>query len=240
MDPNEGQRHSRFHLDRYLTGELSADDAAAVATHLTEADEAHFDAVRQARAQLPPFDAHQIRSRAQRPANNTAWYRAVGAVAALAALVLIGLRLSQPAPADNWVQFRGAGLYVYTVANGEPVPYGGEPLGEGDTLAFQVTPRDHEGVVLLSIDGTGTLTVFFPAEGDAPVPLPPNGPRTPLPTTVVLDGAPGPEVFVAVFDHSVAEAEAYAAERYREGGADGLLAWADERDDVDAVEVERR
>ena len=56
----------------------------------------------------------------------------------------------------------------------------------------------------------------------------------------MLDGAPGPEIFVAAFDTDVAAARAALTDTWSNGGASAVLAWADGREDVDAVAVERK
>lgn len=238
---NEGERPSRLQLDRFLTGELSSAEAAEVAARIGEREELHLAAVKRARAEVPPFDARAIRARGgPRPANNTRWFGVFAAVAAVAATVLLGLRLSTPVPSAE-VQFRGeGGLEVYALHGAELALYAGEALGQGDVLGFQVTPGEHSGVVVLSVDGTGAVSVFYPAAGDAPEPVAAGAAHAPLPDSVTLDGAPGPEIFVAVFDRPVSEARALVAARYQEGGARAVLEWADAEAAVDAVEVQRR
>lgn len=130
-------------------------------------------------------------------------------------------------------------LSIHVAQGGQLYPYEpGSPVGAGDVLGFRVTPGAHRGVVLLSVDGTGMVSVFFPAEGVDPVPL--TGPgAVELPGTVMLDGAPGPEVFVAVFDVPATDAKELVRTTYWQDGHAGLRRLGT-RADVAVAEVKRR
>ncbi len=88
-------------------------------------------------------------------------------------------------------------------------------------------------------DGGGAVSLYYPERGDEPVAIDPYGRRV-LEGSIVLDDAPGPEVFIAVFGADSAgdvldELEAI----YGEEGWRGLLAWAREDAGVDALLVEK-
>jgi len=178
------------------------------------------------------------------PANDPQGFRWMGPIAlvfAAAVALVVGVpRLTRTDPPD--VLFRGGEqLTVYEVHGDAQSPYEpGRALGEGDVVGFGITTAGHDSVVLVSIDGTGQLAWFFPqAVGGAPVPLETEG-VVALPQSITLDGAPGPEVFVAVFDQTPAEAAAEVERAYAEGGHEGLVRWAETTPGVDAVEVTRR
>ena len=61
-----------------------------------------------------------------------------------------------------------------------------------------------------------------------------------LPGSLTLDGAQGPEVFLAVFAHSPSEAKDAASRTWQSGGHEALTEWAGTTDHVEAVVVERR
>ncbi len=251
--PNDGSRPSRLQLDRYATGELSADEAARLEASLDDPSRAHLAAVEQARADLPPLDVAALRRRAvvepaaplAAPANDTRgfrgwWMTGLALAAAVALLVLAPRAFVDPEPSD--VIFRGGDLLtMYVVDGGDQEPYvPGTPLGEGDAVGFAVDATGHTSVVLVSVDGDGTLSVFYPEQiADAPHALSGVG-RVALPELVTLDDAPGPEVFVAVLDRPTEEAASEVQRIYQDGGHEGLLAWAAEAAGVDAVEVTRR
>ncbi len=71
----------------------------------------------------------------------------------------------------------------------------GVALSAGDRLQFKVTTtRTH--LALLGVDGTGTVSRYLPVGGDVSAEFVPGNAR-PLSDALVLDDAPGPEVFVA-------------------------------------------
>ncbi|MFT4624312.1 MAG: hypothetical protein ACI8PZ_002971 [Myxococcota bacterium] len=238
--PNPGDRPSHLELDRLATGELSPTERAALEARLTRASHDHLAEAREASA--PPLDLAAVRARAstlhaaaaEPPANRPwAWLSAL-AVAAAALLVLVPLALT---PEPEWDGLRGGGgLDLFEVRGGSAVPYDGAPLAAGAALGLQVHRGGHDGVVVLSVDGAGEVSVYWPESGTAPRPL--SEPSARL-GTVVLDDAPGPEVFFAVYDTSVPAARAAARAAWEQGGVVGLRAWA-ESGAVERVEVPRR
>jgi len=255
MSPNEGTRPSRLQLDRYATGELSASESAAIEAWLADHPEgrAHLDALEAAKTKVRPFDASAMRRSALQvlpeapgipaPANHPfPWRLVVGVAVALAALWwLVPSIVSRPDdPESHDIRFRGAGVLALHVLDGDAlVPWAGEALGEGATVGFRVAPGDHHRVTLLSVDGAGTVTVFYPVAGEVPEALPSGVADVPLPLTVTLDAAPGPEVFVAAFDTDPATAEQAVRAAWQSGGAAGVADWA-KAHDADAVAVEKR
>jgi hypothetical protein len=253
IDLNPGDRASRLELDRLATGELTADEAARVTDRLTPDGRAHLEAVRN--LNLPPLDVAAVRRRAAAlPADpvvappavpvaaNTTWAY-VGVFLTLAAALLVVARLAwTEAPSGGGdVRFRaGDALEVVQLVGGAPRDYAaGTPVGEGDVLGFRVQATGHEAVVLLSVDGRGQATVFWPESGEAAEPLSGDG-LVALQGSVVLDDAPGPEVFVAVYDQDVPAALRLVSDAWADGGAPAVLAVADAEPGVHAIEVTRR
>jgi len=99
-------------------------------------------------------------------------------------------------PPDVPIRLKGAvDLSFYVMQEGSVHPgVEGEVLREGDRIQFTYLAAGHESVVLLSIDGDGVVTVFYPEVGEDPEPVVPDGPRV-LEGSIELDDAPGPEVF---------------------------------------------
>jgi hypothetical protein len=94
-------------------------------------------------------------------------------------------------------------------------------------------------MVLLSVDGTGHWTTYYPATGSTPARVAPRPQE--LPESIQLDAAPGPEVFVTFFGvTTVEEAMTMAESAYRNGGIDGLQDLARERDDIEVSVIRRR
>lgn len=256
LTPNEGDRPSRLVLDRYATGELVGAERERVEAWLADHPEgrAFVAEGEAARGRVRPFDADAIRRSALQvlpeapgiptPANrHFPWRVVIGFAAAVAALVLLVPRLVVTPvddPESSGIRFRGGEVLTVHVLQGESlVPWDGRALGEGDTVGFRVTPGDHDRVALLSVDGAGTVTVFYPVPGESPVALPSGVADVPLPLTVTLDAAPGPEVFVAAFGADAEAARAALSAAWRSGGAAGVADWA-KAHDADAVVVEKR
>jgi hypothetical protein len=253
LSPNDGSRPSRFLLDRYSAGELDADEAATVEASFDAQSRLHLAAVAAARDGLPVIDVAELRRRAIRSdvaeaqplpaaANDTKGFRWIGPLGlALGAAVATFLVLARPTEAPD-ILYRGSDLLsVYEVHGVERDAYvPGHALGEGDVVGFAVDATGHQTVVLVSVDGDGHLSALFPEDvRDPPYPLAGQG-LVPLSDLVTLDGAPGPEVFVALFDRPTVRATSEVEAAFRNGGHAGLVRWADATAGVDAVEVTRR
>lgn len=258
---NQGTRPSQLDLARLYTGELQGAEKQQVEAYLLRQPEAAelLDEIEAARDHVPPFDARDIRRRAgtlteapaaQEPANkpfNLAWFALpLGLLAASAAALVLVPGLFPPgipdAPRGDHVGIKGpSDMQLFALHDGALRPYEGEALGEGDVVGFRVHPGLYGGgVVVLSIDGEGTPSVFYPTSGPFAHPIAADTGITPLPGTVVLDDAPGPEVFVGVFGKDVEEAYAWAWAAYEGGGHDGLVRWAEDTPWADAVTVTRQ
>ncbi len=257
---NEG-RPSKLELDRYATGELSEEEVSALEARLDDRARAHLAALEQVRSEVPPLDLAALRARAaaltdpvealisepapeQPPANNARGWRWLGpsllSLAAAAALWLGVARLTGPEPEILIPRTSGGALVVHQAVGGRLSEYApGTPVGEGDVLGFQVDATGHRGVVVLSVDGTGAVSMFFPDSGPDPLPLQGQG-LIPIDGTVILDGAPGPEIFLALFDTSPQDATTLVQRTFSAGGHEGLLELARSSAKIDAVEVSRR
>ena len=246
--PNDGDRPSLLELGRLAAGELDDAQASALRDRLDADSQRTLDEIEAARGQMPAFDAEALRRRAatvvQAPSPtpapaNRAW---LGAFVALAAALLVGLAVALQPPATvepTDIAFRsGDALQVYVLQGRSLVAWEGQALGDRAVVGFQVHATGHDGVVLRSVDPSGAVTTFWPAEGDEAEPLAGAG-MVPLKGSVTLDDQEGREVFVAVFDHDVPLAEAKVRQAHELGGTDGLLRWADEAAGVAAVAVER-
>jgi hypothetical protein len=149
--------------------------------------------------------------RYQRGRLRVAWSRqalAYSAAAALAAAALVlavvqPWRDGAPNPADDGaaaVRVKGAvALDLYALQDGDVIE--AEPgvvLRPGDRVQFTYSsgPLDH--LIVLGVDGRGTLSRYYPERGADSLAVAP-GSRVVLEDSLVLDDAPGPEVFVAVF-----------------------------------------
>lgn len=103
----------------------------------------------------------------------------------------------------------------------------------GDEVRFILTgvPDDHSHVLIVSVDGAGVATVYFPYGGTRSAPVPGPG-RWEVPGSIVLDGTLGPERVFALFSKqplAVAELEP-ALRRLGRAGKNALR-------DVQALDV---
>lgn len=189
-------------IDRYLAGELSAEDAAAferraenddrLATRLTEL-RADADATRDA---LPPLPAA--------PRRNVP----LAAIFALAAGVLLALFVGrslldssgaeQPQPPRvAATRTKGQAHLTLYVRRGERVfTFAGESLHPGDGLAFAYTAPQDGHVALFDLDGTEAACIYPENGTTAPAPA---GVDVELDVAVELDGSASQESIVAVF-----------------------------------------
>ena len=257
---NTGSRPSRLALARHATGEARLPDAL-----VAQPDAAAFLASLEAeRARVEPFDFEVLRARSERlgdeapPTSATApWWRRTWFAAPVLALAaaLFAVRAPDPAarpPADATDaaastppesgpnRLKGEADLGFYVLRGDRV-YPGDPsetFRAGDRLQFTYR-GPYSSLVLLSVDGDGRLTVFYPEAGERGVPLVP-GDRHVLDGSIVLDDAPGPEVFLGFFGDgwTVSRAREAALAAYASGGAAALVALADEPS-VSAVPLER-
>lgn len=231
MTPNEGDRPSQLTLARYATGELDAATRTEIARWLEEHPEgrAWLAELEAARSDVPAFDAAGVRSRAAihvpEPANRPFPWRLLAPILVAAAVLLVLLPRIRHPDETAGIRFKGnETLFVHELGSGE--------------LGFEVHPDGHTSVSLLSVDGRGRVTVFFPEPGESAA-LDPGAAEVPLPFTVTLDDAPGPEIFVALFDADPAAAQALVSRTFQAGGAAAVEDLA-ARDDVDVVVVPRR
>jgi len=240
---NPGTRPSRLLLARHATGELSGDTSpSSPDTAGAAAWRAGLDANR---PRVEPFDMEVLRARAARLEDTTeprtrpapAWRRwlLLAPVLAVAMAVFLAVR---PGPTNRLKGNADLGFYVL---RGDEV-YPGDPdatFRAGDRLQFTYRAA-HDRLVLLSIDGDGRLTRYFPEAGEVGVPIIP-GDRHVLDRSILLDDAPGPEVFLGFFGDawSVQQATALAERTYADGGADALVALSAEDPSIAALLLEK-
>lgn len=166
------------------------------------------------------------------------WPRLRVAVAALAAgaaaLVLTLLMLPSPPDADpnrvKGITDLSAGL----LRDGEVSQIEeGTVLRPGDEIQFRVDMGEHDHLVVVGLDGTGTVSVYQPRDGGSSLPVEPGAGRT-IDGAFRLDAAPGPEVYVAFFTDEPIESR-LAAQVVERWAADGGVATVLERAEAGAL-----
>jgi hypothetical protein len=197
-------------LERYLASAL--DEAARVwverqleASEVDRARLAELRADSEALLLRHPPAAFAARLEAAGRGPGRAWRRwglVLGPVLAASLAVFGGVLLVGPggveSPGPEYVAKGGVvfGVYRQRAEGGVPLRPG-EVLGEGDVLQFEVKAGASGYVAVLSRDGAGRVTVYYPYGGDAAVAHAPGQPL--LPGAIELDGTPGTEQLYALF-----------------------------------------
>lgn len=242
---NDGSRPSRLAISRQLAGE-----APLPAPH-ADAPEVQDWGAQVAAARPPAFDPAALRARAaalrdEAPAPATSgvvlpfarraapW---VGALAALAAALFLVVR----PPERDGSRLKGeTRLEFYVQRDGHS--FDGDPDAEvrpGDRLQFAFHPGAYGTVVLVGVDGTGTVQTYWPDDGGAPLAATP-GERQLLDGSIQLDDAPGPEVFVAGFaGQAPAALAAEVGDAWEAGGVEAIVALDEARPDLAILVLEK-
>ncbi len=227
---------SPWRLERYLADDLPSGERSEVAAALRSdpALAARLNALKGADAAFEaahPWEsvAADLRVRSEAvdplPARRRSWRRWFAVlVPVAAALALLMLRPAED-PARSANRLKGGGLSAMQLVEGVAQPLAaGEVLGEGAQIQLRVTTA-HPWMILLGVDGTGTVSRYEPVGGETSAPISP-GQGVPLSDSLVLDGSPGPEVFVALFSPEpmlVEDAEQALHDRVQDQGPRALL-----------------
>ncbi len=189
-------------LTAWFCGEGSPEERERVSAHVQncvacrrrverlEADKAAF-------LQAMPFGESVARS----VAGGAGWLRPLYAVAALLVVaVSVGVVYRQGSAPEG---FRSKGgqpsvaMYVRS-AQGEPEVRGSGVYFPGERVQLTYSVGEEQYFALLGIDEGGTISTYFPAEGDSAMLLVP-GRDVPLPRSIELDEYLGRECYLAVF-----------------------------------------
>jgi hypothetical protein len=219
----DAQEHlSALVLDRRALGDLSEGETRAMDIHLEGCGlcrgrlAAQQESFQKFEQYVLPAVLPAIRIRSQGwwqrlPAWRLAW--AVPAVAAVALAVVVlphGLQREEAGnqPRDviavkggpNLQTFVKRGTQVFAAADGVL-------LMPGDALRFVVQSGGLPYLLIVSRDGAGQLTVYYPFGGTQSAELKSEG-RNQLPGSVVLDATPGEERVIALFSRHPLEVAA--------------------------------
>jgi hypothetical protein len=231
---NPGTRPSRLELGRHATGEVD----------LGIGPNPYLDALNAERARVEPFDFEILRARAERIADpaptrpTVPWWRRMQLFVPVLALAAAALVFT---PKDVVNRIKGdADLGFYLLRGDEVLP--GAPdavFHEGDRIQFSYR-APYSSLILVSIDGDGFLTRYYPESGEVGVAIIP-GSRHLLDGSVVLDDAPGPEVFIGFFgeDWTVSDAKTVALDAWQDGGLDALIALGEDDPTITTLPLEK-
>jgi len=221
---------SNLVLDRLLTRELAEDRRQTVRAHLDGCPRCSARLVGFER-ERDQFDEVAPRLRVRAPARRRSWGLALAAAGSLAvaALVLLflrpragdpdrpGQRVAGPTRAKG-----GLRLSVY-LKQGDQVVMGrsGDAVHPGDAIRFAYTDVTDGYLAILSRDGAGQVSVYYP-EGERAAPAARADQEVILPGSIILDEVLGPETLYAV--HCAAPVEVVLiAERVQRGDLASLV-----------------
>lgn len=226
---------SPWRLERYLADDLPPPERAEVAEAL-RVDPAlarRLDALRAADASFQQEHRWEDVSQAlfaraealPAPPVRRDWRRWFAVLVPLAAALMVAVLLPKDDPTRTPNRLKGAGLTAMQLVEGVAQPLArGETVEPGDRLQLRVHTT-HRWLVLLGVDGTGTVSRYVPGLGGQSEPIEP-GTAVPLPESLVLDDSPGPEVFVGFLSdepRGVAELEQALHDAVQDEGARALL-----------------
>ncbi|MCB9568944.1 MAG: DUF4384 domain-containing protein [Myxococcales bacterium] len=187
-------------LDQVRVGELERE---AIAAHLARCarcrERQRALAEADVAVDLPPLSLPPPEV-APRPGRRRWWARAgVGGLAiAAAALLVIIVRPDPSVDAPTTRTKGGAALHFHVLRGGAVLEGGpGELLRPGDALRFAYSWSEGGTIAVLSRDGAGTISTYFP-EGERSFAAPP-GEQIDLPGAVLLDDVLGDEVLFGIF-----------------------------------------
>ncbi len=139
-----------------------------------------------------------------------AWAAAAMVVAGVA--LVVALLPREPAPDRtrdpiHANRFKGEVVLEMHALRGDEVVEvaAGEALQPGDRIQFTYTSGPLNHLVLVGVDGNDVISRYYPDEGGYSIPVVP-GSEMILEDSLVLDDAPGPEVFVALFSDQPVDA----------------------------------
>ncbi|MGZ6099479.1 MAG: hypothetical protein ACXWLL_13870 [Myxococcaceae bacterium] len=185
---------SALRLDRWMMGELGAEDAETVGAHVSScatcgAAVAGMRGVREEVRALP-LPPRLL----PRPLRRRAPLAAAGLGLALAAGLVLMFR-GEPAQRTKGT---GLALTMFVQHGGEVRRAGpGESVAPGDAVRFAVSTPSPAFVAVLSLDPAGRASVYFP-EGPRAAQVP-GGAEVPLPLGTRLDATTGEERLLGLF-----------------------------------------
>lgn len=189
---------SEYALERLRLGELVGDSRETARAHVgfCARCSAIADQLAGAAASLPPRRPSAEHPRRLRRLRLGA---AGGALAVAAACLIVWARLGPGDEGAGEVRLKGGVRLGFFVRHREQVRPGlpGERVAAGDALRFTVTTPKPGWVAVLSRDGAGRGSIYYPTDGRAMVPIAARGDQ-PLPASTVLDEVAGPERICAL------------------------------------------
>jgi hypothetical protein len=228
------QHLSAFDRDRLALGALDADGAERARSHLEACAACRADNTADAEARAY-FTQIVLPRGAPRASRARMWFALALPALAAAAIVLLVIGRRGRTVEENGLAIKGGAVWhVFANRAGNTFAvHDGDLLAAGDRIRFTVVPAGARYVLVGSIDGAGTATIYVPYGGTQSEPVAPEGGE--LPGSIELDAAPGPERLFAVLSDDPIDAR-IVDEKLRELGRGGGAAIRDARElDLEAL-----
>ena len=213
---------SAMSLDALALGALDGDAERSARAHLTSCARCRADA--DAAAALREHFTVHVLPRTVPARRRRRWQWLLLAAPVLAAAAVIFLVLRDPTPVPPELGIKGdASWQVFAHRAGKTFEvHDGAMLAAGDEIRFVVVPDRARFVLIVSVDGAGTASIYYPYNGATSAPI--EGPRVELAGSIALDAAAGPERIFALFsDEPIAATAARDALRaIAIGGPDAI------------------
>lgn len=208
------EHFSAMQLDALELGSLPADAAARAREHIASCERCRGDvAAREAaharfRQHVMPATLPAIERRARR--GRLRWLVGIAAPVLAAAVVLVVVRPWRQQATDplDGLGVKGAAAMQVFARQGDEViaVRDGTKLAPGDQIRFVVQPDGALYLMIASVDGAGTASIYYPYDGTVSARLE-AGPRVEVPGSIVLDATAGPERVYALFSDKPVAAE---------------------------------
>lgn len=181
-------------LERYLADSLDAAEKARLDANLTDSprDQARLEELRaDSAAYLIQHPPAPLVVRFQEGRRRALWWRWTALLIPTLAAAAVALVLLPPVE-DPYTTKGSVVLVLHRkTAEGSLPVSPGVPLAPHDSVRFEVKTRANGFVAVLSRDARGTVTVYYPFEGEAAAPYDPTQPE--LPGAIALDDTLGLE-----------------------------------------------
>lgn len=203
---------STLKLDRLMMGELGDSQASVAREHLQDCSAClfafesleaervacrsalpEFASLQAAPVQCPPSAAERLRR----------WFRMPVLLPLVAVAILLLVWRPKDVMQSDTTRTKGQASLGFYVKSGEGARLGGpsEELHEDDALRFRYSASDDAFLLILSLDGAKTISVYH-SEGNSALPIS-AGTDVLLPGSVMLDGVLGPEEIFGFFCEQV-------------------------------------
>lgn len=184
-------------LDLSLTGELAPAEAADLRDHLRRCSACSARHAAMERIRAEPLPELELPARAPR-ASRRPWWQIATPIFALAAAAVV-LVFIRRAPTDDATRLKGGVSIRLFIGHGERIRLAGEreQVAPGDVVQVAYTASAPIFLAVLSRDGAGTVSVYFPERGREAWRGAPGADVT-LPASTVLDDVHGREALHVV------------------------------------------